>query len=203
MGRASVSGKRHWGSISGGSILLALFAGGCAVAPSRPAVDWNQVRLERRALTHWNMTGRVAVATAQDGWSAATEWSQKDREFELQLHGAIGGGVRVRGDGESLEVETSKGEHFAGKDAALELENRLGVSLPLDCVRYWLLGVSAPGVAAMEQLDAQDRLAELDQSGWRIHYDRYLYQNGGWYPVRMRLEQNEVKLRVVVDHWRL
>jgi len=150
------------------------------------------------------MSGRAAVATEGQGWSAAVTWNQQEQISELKLQGALGvGGVHVRSDGQSVEIDTSKGEKIRDDDAAAALERTLGVALPLASLRYWLLGVPAPGSEAQEDVDPQGRLAALKQNGWSMTYDRYALQEGNWLPGRVRLESGPVRVKVLVDHWSL
>jgi outer membrane lipoprotein LolB len=177
----------------------------CATVPTTtPPSDWLSVRTSRQALTHWQMSGRAAVATESQGWSAGVTWKQADQVSDLNVQGALGvGGVHVRSDGESLDVETSKGEKASGEDATSALERTLGVALPISSLRYWLLGVPAPGSDAQEDLDPQGRLASLKQNGWSMTYDRYALQGNDWLPGRVRLESGPVRVKVLVDHWSL
>lgn len=182
---------------------VALLAG-CAAAPPRPPADWSQVKLERQSLDHWEMSGRAAVATATEGWTASLAWSQRAADSELHLQGTLGvGGVRVRGDGRYFEIETSKGEKIAADDADAVLQETIGVPLPVSALRFWLLGVPAPGMPAIEELDEKGRLARLEQGGWQATYERYAFQHDAWLPGRMRFERGAVRVRVVVHQWRL
>jgi len=176
----------------------------CTSLPTAPATDWPSAKTARQALSHWEMSGRAAVATESQGWSANVTWNQAEQISELNLQGALGvGGVHVRSDGQSVEIDTSKGEKISDQDAAGALERAIGVALPISSLRYWLLGVPAPGSDAEEELDTQGRLAALRQNGWSMAYDRYEYQNGAWLPGRVRLENGPVRVKVVVDHWSL
>jgi outer membrane lipoprotein LolB len=183
--------------------LLMLLIAGCATTPPLPPVDWNRAKVERQQLERWQMKGRAAVATENDGWSASVAWNQDSARSELNLQGALGvGGVHVTSDGQAVEIETSKGEKINAEDAATALEQTIGIPLPLASLRYWLLGVPDPGLPAVEQLDDRGRLSRLEQDGWQATYDRYAYQNEAWLPGRMRLEKGPVRVRVVVDQWR-
>ena len=181
--------------------VCALFTG-CATLPSAPVADWPTARAARQSLSHWELSGRAAVATATQGWSAAVTWNQVQQISELRLQGALGvGGVHVRSDGQSVQIDTSKGESFSDDDAGAALERVIGVALPLSSLRYWLLGVPAPGFEAQEEVDAEGRLTALKQAGWSANYDRYEYRDGAWLPGRVRLENGPVRVKVVVDRW--
>jgi outer membrane lipoprotein LolB len=184
-------------------VVCALLVGGCVTAPTLTPAEWSRAKVERQALDHWEMKGRAAVATATDGWTANVAWRQQAANSDLRLNGTFGvGGVRVRSDGQSFDIETSKGEKITADDAAAALEQAIGVPLPVDSLRFWLLGVPAPESDALEELDDKGRLSRLEQDGWQALYDRYVYQHDAWLPGRVRLEKGPLRLRVVVDEWR-
>lgn len=186
-----------------GAWLLMLLIAGCATTPPVPPVDWHRAKAERQQLERWQMKGRAAVATQNNGWNASVAWNQDSARSELNLQGALGvGGVHVTSDGQAVEIETSKGEKINSEDAAAALEQTIGIPLPLASLRYWLLGVPDPAMPAVEELDDRGRLSRLEQDGWQATYDRYAYQNEAWLPGRMRLEKGPVRVRVVVDQWR-
>lgn len=186
-------------------ILCALVLSGCATAPPKQTtVDWASVLRERQSLSSWQMTGRAAVTAANEGWNASLEWKQTDAQSQMRLYGPFGAGaLRVTTDGETLNIETSKGETFTDADARTMLEQTLGTSLPLKPLRYWLLGVPQPGMPALSQLNAAGHLGELDQDGWHVTYERYGDFNGQSLPSRLLLEREGIKVRVVADRWQL
>ncbi len=178
--------------------------GGCRTAPAPRVVDWQAEKRARQELSAWELSGRVAVATASDGWSAGITWAQDGAASELNLSGALGvGGVRVRSDGQAFTIDTSKGEHFEAADASAALAQTIGVELPVHNLRYWLLGVPAPRTPALEQLDEQGRLQRLNQDGWTGTFDRYALQGGRWLPGRVQMQQGENRIRVVINRWQL
>lgn len=182
---------------------LLLIVSACRTVPVGPAVDWQSEKAARQALSHWEMSGRAAVATPTEGFNAALHWQQSGDTSEARLQGAFGvGGVRVVAKGGLLEVETSNGERIESAEAGPALEKAIGVELPVNELRYWLLGVPAPSSPAEEELDAQRRLTRLSQQGWTITFDRFARVDGSWLPRRMRLERGPVRVRVIADRWK-
>jgi outer membrane lipoprotein LolB len=185
------------------ALVLVMLLAGCRTAPIAP-IDWPKEKGARQALAHWEMSGRAAVATGKEGYNASLRWIQQGSASEAHLKGALGvGGIRVRADGDALEVETSKGERLAADEAGPALERAVGVQLPIRALRYWLLGVPVPHEQATEELDEQGRLVRLEQQGWVIAYDRYANVDGSWLPGRTKLERGPVRVRVVADRWEL
>jgi outer membrane lipoprotein LolB len=185
------------------AVILTLLVASCVTAPILTPADWNRAKAERQTLDSWEIRGRAAVATATDGWTANVAWRQQAAESELRLKGVLGvGGVRVRSDGQSFDIETSKGEKITAEDATAALEQAIGVPLPLESLRFWLLGVPAPESDALEELDDKGRLSKLEQDGWQALYDRYVYRHDAWLPGRVHLAKGPLSVRVVVDEWR-
>ncbi len=186
------------------ALLLVLLAAACRTVPVAAPVDWPAEKRARQELSAWSLSGRAAVATESDGWSAGIRWLQEGTASELNLSGALGiGGVRVRSDGAAFTVDTSKGEHIEAADASAALEQAIGVPLPVTNLRYWLLGVPAPDSPASEEQGDNGHLARLEQDGWVITYDRYVPRGERTLPARVVMERAPVRVRVVVDQWDL
>jgi outer membrane lipoprotein LolB len=70
-------------------------------------------------------------------------------------------------------------------------------------LRYWVLGLPAPGTVASRTLDPRGRLAALEQSGWRIRFLDYGRQDGYELPGRVFAQKDGTRVRLVVGRWRL
>jgi outer membrane lipoprotein LolB len=190
--------------VRSGSILLfvALAMTGCAVAPRTTPVPQDLSELDR-----WQARGRIGVSGPETGGSGSFEWRQRGDRAEIEIRGPVGvGSVRLelRGDGPKpdLRLETSDGQTLESDAAWGELEARLGAEVPAGQLRYWLLGLAAPGDHQWMQEPA-DSAATLEQSGWRIDYQRYSMDPGVRVPVRLRAASGDARVRIVVDRWRL
>jgi outer membrane lipoprotein LolB len=87
-------------------------------------------------------------------------------------------------------------------DAVLaQLQERLGVELPIDHLRFWLLGVPDPGAASDFKRNDQDRASQLTQDGWTVDYDRYMPVDADLLPAHVVLSREGVRVRIAVDRW--
>ena len=86
-------------------------------------------------------------------------------------------------------------------DVLSMLQERLGFELPMDDLRFWLLGVPNPDAAFELERNGQDRAQQLVQAGWTLNYDRYVRVNGDLLPSRIVLRRDEVRVRIAVDRW--
>jgi outer membrane lipoprotein LolB len=182
----------------------ALLASGCATLPPPGEGDWPARRGALQALTDWTLTGRVAVAAGEQGFSGGLRWRQAGTRAELDLRGPFGGtALAVRLDGEAITVTDASGATLGGEEARRITREYVGAPLPLPELRYWLVGVPAPDSAFRETLGANARLAALEQAGWRVRYTRYAAAPGGQVlPDRIELTAGDVRLRLAVSDWR-
>jgi outer membrane lipoprotein LolB len=146
----------------------------------------------------WQLDGRAAVAFREQGWQASLSWQQREDSSEVHLSGPFGVGALVlKRTAEGLSMNGSP----PGTAVTEQLQERLGFELPLDHLRYWLLGVPDPGVDFNVERNAEDRAAHLTQAEWRIDYDRYMAVAGDVLPARFVLSREGVRVRIAVDHW--
>jgi outer membrane lipoprotein LolB len=181
----------------------AVLAGCAALRPKGPpppaaAVAWDERRQDLQRATRWDLDGRAAVALGQQGWQATLNWRQTGADSELHLAGPLGIGaltIKVTPAGLSLNGA-------APNDAVVgQLQDRLGFELPLDNLRYWLLGIPDPNTPFELTRNTQDRAARLSQAGWNIEYDDYMAGDGDLLPKRLVLTRAQARVRIAVDRW--
>jgi len=164
------------------------------------ASAWDQRVTALQALDQWSFSGRAAVAVGTQGWQASLDWRQRGAVSEAHLAGPLGvGATQLKLTPEGLSVNGGQ----SGEAALAQLQNRLGFDLPLASLRYWVLGVPAPGESSELLQNSADRVQELRQGGWTVSYDRYLPEGGDVLPTRVVLTRDLVRVRIVVDRWDL
>lgn len=188
-------------------VALAFGLGGCASMRDAGQADqaaWAARRAALEPLDQYQLDGRISLAAGREGWSGTLAWVQAGATLDFQFKGPFGiGGLSIRGDAEALEVRTHKGERFTVTDPERDFTARLGWSIPIQAMRYWLLGVPAPDGVAEVTVDARGRASRLVQHGWTVDYEEYLAAGGETLPKRFVITRGEVKIKVLVDRWRL
>lgn len=166
----------------------ALFLAGCAepaflVAP--PEVEFE-------------LSGRFAVSHRGEANSGNLTWRYGAGAEELLITSPLGQGLAriVRAGGEVV-LTTPEPREYRAADAELLTERVLGFRLPLAGLSDWVRARPAPG-AAQTRYDAEGRLAELEQAGWKVRYLEY----EGKRPSRMRLHYPGVDLRLAITAWK-
>jgi outer membrane lipoprotein LolB len=166
--------------------------------PPLPAVKWEQRVGELQHAGGWQLDGRAAVALGTQGWQATLNWRQSGMFAEVHLAGPFGIGALVLKQGpDGLSLNGAP-----PSDAVLsQVQEKLGFDLPLENLRYWLVGVPNPAAAFEVARNDQDRAKTLTQAGWSVAYDRYLPAAGDLLPTRVVLSRDEVRVRIIIDHW--
>jgi len=202
--RAYAGGSRMRAAltIAGGLLLLA----GCStLKPRAPAAQvWEQRLPALQAITQFQLDGRLAATSGNEGFSAGVRWRQEHDTATLDLSAPLGfGAAHVEQSPAGLTVTSSRGVTLEGAAASEELATTLGFEPPLRSLRYWVLGASDPDFASQETIDDQQRLAHLEQDGWQVDYAQYTQVAGQWLPQQLTVTRQSLRLKLVVNAWRL
>jgi len=194
-------------AVAGCLALLAL--GGCRTRPVSapvlgPGADapWAEQQAALARVENYSLSGRLAVAAREQGFSGALRYQQQARRAELAIDGPMGmGGARVTLDGEDLAISTSRGEVLDGAAARAELEQRLGFMLPLSELRWWLLGIPAPGEVTLQQDAGSGEIRGFQQHGWQVNVESRSPAMGFALPRKLTATRDGARLRLLVESW--
>ena len=150
----------------------------------------------------FELAGRIAVTYRDDAGSGNIAWRHGARSDEMLLTTPFGQGIArlARTDGE-VTLTTQNGREFKAADAESLTEQVLGFRVPLIGLADWIQGRAAPKPApepTRERRDASGRLAELEQSGWKILYPEYVDGR----PSRLTLSYPGLELRLAISDWK-
>jgi outer membrane lipoprotein LolB len=186
------------------SLLIVAALAGCKTLPPAPPENapWDVRKAALQSRDRFDLKGRIAVAVAQQGFSAGLRWQQRGKQSQLALDGPLGvGGVRITSDGNSLKVQNAHGEQLDSDAAKQAIQSSLGFEPPISSLRYWVLGVPDPATPSEESLDDAKRLATLKQDGWQIDYTAYTNVAGQSLPSKATLTREGVRVRLSVNEW--
>ena len=154
---------------------------GCAALPARTpdevAHAWAMRQQMLAPLTNWELRGRIALRSRDEGMQASLHWVRERERQRISLVGPLGSGqVRLTQDASGAELrDTEKNVRRAPTVRQLLVETT-GWDVPLDDMDWWVRGLPAPGAKAEQELDEDGRLKTLTQLGWEVEfleYDRY------------------------------
>jgi len=171
----------------------------CAAAGALLLAACASIEFERPARDMvFELSGRIAVKYRNDAASGTIAWRHSAESDEMLLSSPFGQGVaRIVRTKAIVTLTTSEGHDVSAADAEALTEQVLGFRIPLAGLADWVRGRPGPG-EARRRTDAAGRLAELEQSGWKIEYL-------GWergLPSRLRLLYPGLELRLAISDWK-
>ena len=151
-------------------------------------------------LTRWQASGRIGVSTSERSGSGGFVWQQDQQTSQIQLRGPVGvGSLSVSVEGSMLRLLASDGAAYDAEIAVQQMQDQLGADLPVAQLRFWLMGVAAPG--DHQWRDAEKN--ELEQEGWQISYQQWTQRHELRLPIKLVLMRDEVRIVLVVQTWSL
>jgi outer membrane lipoprotein LolB len=192
-------------------IATTLFTSACVTVEQHPQAPgseiskqaaWKVHQANIQSLANWKLKGRVAGKSNNQGFRAGVQWHQFQSNYVIDLHGPLGRKVAVlSGMKGSVQLKTSKGERFEADNAESLMQELFGYALPVNGLRYWLLGIPDPSYSQNSfTLDEQGRLRQLDQAGWLIKYTSY-HEGNPVLPALIQISNTTVDANIKVDRW--
>lgn len=185
--------------------LCCAFLLGCATTrsvdlPEMP--DWESRQAILTEMDEWEFAGRIGVSAGTEGFNGKIWWRQDGTVFRARISGPLGvGTVFINGDGPELAMTDKDGVVTELEDAEVDLRVRYGWTIPVTSLRYWALGVPAPGTQAEMTFEDPGELVQLRQGGWQVDIREYREGAGQSMPRRVFAVSGDVKVRLVIDDW--
>ncbi len=157
-------------------------------------------------MSHWELTGKIAIITPNERKSAYLNWQQVDQVVDFRLTNLIGVSLlNLTYDGETARLEAD-GEKYEGPSTEALVYRTTGWILPLDNLPQWIKGL----VNAQDQLVLNGQgLPDIIQpicatcTGWEITYSQYEYVQGVWLPLLIEVNNplKQTRLKFKVSQW--
>ena len=169
-----------------------------------PDTTWQAHARELSRFQNWSMLGVLAVRSGGDASRVTMRWRQTRDSYLVRFMGPLGVGLfEVEGSATEVEARFPNGRRASAASPELLLEQEIGWTVPLQGLRYWIVGAPAPDSATSNmKLDDHGRLARLEQAGWTVVYERYGNLDDLALPERMRFSNETVDATVVVRRWK-
>lgn len=190
---------------------LALLLAACATfRPPPELITASAQEALLRSMSGFSLDGRAVARDGEKGSPAISlSWIEHAGESRVRFSGPLGiGGLKLAFGPGLLEVTDSDGQSFRDQEAEQVLAAQLGFVPPFQALRYWVLGLPAPGEPPVDRhSDATGRVADMTQLGWHIKYEsrRQLVTHAGavQLPQRLVATMGNLRLLLVVDRWKL
>lgn len=176
-----------------------LLLAGCASVPSQPdGLYSHAVRSRLYDIKSWRLEGRVAIASARDSWTANIDWDHLPDLEKIRLSGPLGqGAVAIELDDKGVKIDRGGGNIQSSTEPQAFINQQLGLSVPLQSLRFWAIGLPEAGAPYQETVDG------FVQDGWLVAYKEIQKAGNEMLPRKMAVSNAHVKLKLIIDQWEL
>jgi len=177
---------------------------GCAALSSGKAVmpPVTQSRQQLYRLSAWKLDGRIGAKMGHEGWNANLFWEHEGGQDRLRISGPFSqGAVSIIVQSDLVYVNEGNGVVSSSRNPDDWLRQRLGFTVPLRSLRYWVLGLPAPDVEYQARLDAAGGLQGFEQQDWVLAFEGFDSVGGFVVPKKMSIRGGEVTLKLIADDW--
>ena len=165
---------------------------------------WLAQQQALQAVDSWDLQARAAIRLKGEAYQVGIRWQRGDDRFRLLLQAPFGQGV-IRIDATetgSYRLRLPDGRLFENSNPDALLDEVLGWSLPIAGLEYWIRGLPWPHSDYSYRSDSAGRTRSMEQNEWSIDYTDYFSAAAGAdLPRRIRLEREQLALRVVIERW--
>lgn len=149
----------------------------------------------------WTMQGRVAISNGSQGGNARVDWVERGlRDYSVTLSAPVTRqSWRLDVQNGQATISGIEGGPRSGANAAQLLREATTWEIPVDAMRWWVRGQTAPTPSATRYVFTADgALIGLEQDGWRIQFER---TGEDALPSRITATRGESRVRLVIDQW--
>lgn len=182
-------------------MVMTFLLSACSNRIVKPVTDYKVApKANLYQLKKWSFDGRLALSDGKESWSATMDWTHEDKKDTLKLSGPLGQGAIIitlnehfvtidRGDGEDKIQQSSDINNF--------IKDQLGIVVPVQSLRYWVLGLTAPRKRFVTLSDG------FEQEKWIIQFSQMQQVKKHWLPRKLKAHLGKTRLKLIVDTWKL
>lgn len=154
------------------------------------------------AVSGWDLAGKLSLDDGHDGGSGKLGWQVRPQSDQLDFRGALGKAAwRLVIDEQGAALHKADGTISRAPDIDQLVLDEVGWTIPVDSLRWWVLGLAAPGTDARLDLDEDGHLVDLKQHGWHISFERYRSFENHQLPGRLVATSGDRRVKLAVIDW--
>ena len=190
------------------SILFTLLIAGCAQIPEQPVetADWAAHQQQIEKLSHWTLSGKVAVITPEKRHSLNIYWQQNGDDFHITLTSFLGATILdLKKTASGTKIIDDGGKVYFGENSQELIRQLSGLTLPVDVLQQWIKGNPTD---AIYLLDENNQLVSLtgqdsESGSWSVDYSDYKTIGQISLPHRLQLNRHNLLIKFAIQKWLL
>ena len=179
--------------------LLLLGFAACSHLPVNQQAGYQQTDNQHlQNLERWQLDGRLALTDDKESISVSVVWTHKRDWDEIVLVGPLAQGRLLIAVSESQVIidDGSRSQQYNGSVNDV-VTDQLGVDMPVNALKYWVLGVKDPKQNYTEQQDG------FYQNGWLVKYAEMQMIGGDKLQKKISATKDKTRIKLIVDQWDL
>jgi len=150
---------------------------------------------------YWVIQGRAALTDNQQSWQIKWRWQQTADGIDFRVKDPLGQThLHIRGKlNQQLHIKTANRQETTNDLNQWILQNYQW-QLPLQQLRYWIMGIPVPDTPFQAKVNSQQQLTQLQQTEWLIQYLAYT-RTAQAHPRKIKLSHQPWTLKLFIDDW--
>ena len=183
-------------------VVVLLFAMGLMSCADKPIEPISSFYLSERSYLYdqedWTFSGRLAFSDKEHSLTGSIKWKHAKKNDFIVLSGPFGlGRVEIIMKGKGAMIIYG-GKSVSVRDGVDELvEQYAGMPVPVSALKYWVIGLVNPNVPYFLTENG------FSQKNWDVSYSQMQAVKKNRLPRKIKAEQGEAKLKLVIDHWKM
>lgn len=157
-------------------IFIAVWLSACSSISQKPQTQQDAARQQALGeMQNWRLRGKLGFKVPRQSGTAFIDWKQTGDSFRIHLSGPLGqGSTAIESDGKTITMRQNGQQQQGLAQQQDFIKQQLGWDLPIQQLRYWVLGLSSPDSEANALYHSKTGLlSNLEQDQWSISYPRY------------------------------
>jgi len=164
-------------------------------------LSWGEHVDKIKQIKNWQNNARIAIKIKDKTQTASMQWQQQQDQFKIEFSGPFGQqGLELTGNNKSATLNIAKEAPITGKNTSAILRKRLGWDLPVENVKYWILGLPSPLSQSKATLK-NERLTALTQDGWNVLYPKYKKFGEHFLPSKIIISKDDTRFLIAIYKW--
>ncbi len=172
--------------------MIASVLTGCAsyydATVDKPAVYHQPVKIDE----DFSISGRFSIKTDQKNYYGNFDWNHESGNDVLNFNSPVGTTVaQIKVESGIAELTDEDNNTYTGKNLDQLMIARLGFSLPMNYLHYWIQGVPLPAYPVDSKLDSG-----FTQLGWKVEYLSWSDTN---HPQIVQVTKDSLRIKLLTN----
>ena len=190
--------------------VISLVLSGCSTTTPKQhsqfsKTTWLQHKNTVDHIQKWQFSGRFSAKTDTENWTGSITWSQNLQKYKINISGPLStGSIMLEGEENFARLQLSDDQTVTDINPQSLLYAHTGLKLPVNELRYWLLGLPSPQNSySTVELNEKGQLSKLSQNNWEVKFKRYTTTNKRQLPDKIFLVNHEINVRLIIQKWQI